>query len=77
MTTFGATPDIALWLNTIATREQPAGTSSSMPETDSAPPTDTPVATESAAEMTTTTSPDEQQPANAPSANSASAGEAS
>jgi hypothetical protein len=77
VTTFGAQPDIALWLNAIASRELPAETSSSMPETDSAPPTDTPVATESAAEMTTTTSPDEQQPANAPSANSASAGEAS
>lgn len=77
VTTFGAQPDIALWLNAIASRELPAETSSSMPETDGAPPTDTPVATESAAEMTTTTSPDEQQPANAPSANSASAGEAS
>ena len=81
VTTFGATPDIALWLNTIATREQPAGTSSSMPETDSAPPTDTPVAVESAADITTTSlderEPDERQPANASSANPAPSGEKS
>ncbi len=81
VTTFGATPDIALWLNTIATREQPAGTSSSMPETDSAPPTDTPVAVESAADITTTSlderEPDERQPANASSANPAPSGETS
>jgi hypothetical protein len=81
VTTFGATPDIALWLNTIVTREQPAGTSSSMPETDSAPPTDTPVAVESAADITTTSlderEPDERQPANASSANPAPSGETS
>ena len=81
VTTFGATPDIALWLNTIATRERPAGTSSSMPETDSAPPTDTPVAVESAADITTTSlderEPDERQPANASSANPAPSGETS
>lgn len=81
VTTFGATPDIALWLNTIATREQPAGTSSSMPETDSAPPTDTPVAVESAADITTASlderEPDERQPANASSANPAPSGETS
>ena len=81
VTTFGATPDIALWLNTIVTREQPAGTSSSMPETDSVPPTDTPVAVESAADITTTSlderEPDERQPANASSANPAPSGETS
>ena len=77
VTTFGATPDIALWLNTLATREQPAGTSPSMPETDSAPPTDTPVAGESAADVTATASPDERQPANAPTASAAASGEAS
>ena len=77
VTTFGATPDIALWLNTIATREQPAGTSSSMPETDSAPPTDTPVAAESAGEVTTANSSGDEQPAKAPSARPASVEETS
>ena len=77
VTTFGAIPDIALWLNTIATREQPADTSSSMPETDSAPPTDTPVPAESAGEVNTANSSGDEQRAKAPSERPASVEETS